>query len=195
MGDDGQGRPPACRSWRGRLIVAGGAVLAVVSFRPWWGVRVTYGGSFGPLAYQASASAWSASSLWSSAVLLGLIGAGLGAAYRPGSGWRSHACLLAAVALAPALWLAGWQIYRAADAASCHGPCRTVAIITRADAPPRPGLPPPATIRRDRLIFRHRLGYEAGLRRGFYLGLAALAVMLGAAASGLQLPGRPPPRG
>jgi hypothetical protein len=76
------------RDW---TVTAGALVLLAASFKPWYGTTVAYYGDYGTGSYLTSANAWRASSLWTAAVVLGVIAGVLWLAYRPGVDWRYDA--------------------------------------------------------------------------------------------------------
>jgi hypothetical protein len=169
------------RDW---TVIAGALTLLAASFKPWYGTTVAYSGVYGSGSYSSSASAWRASSLWSAAVLLGVVAAVLWLSYRPGSGWRGKARWIAAAALVVAVGLVCWQTVRIWD---CSAGCHTVVTLkASSQAPPEPGEPGSVgSIQRNRLSIHHGLGFDADVRSGLYVGFAALAVMLIAAATTL----------
>jgi hypothetical protein len=172
----------SARDW---LVVGGGIGLLVASFRPWWGTTVAYRGTGGSGSYERSANAWAASSFWSLAVVLGVVAAGLWLAHRPGADWRRHGRTLAACVLLIALGLTAWQLYKATQGLYCGGRCQAGATGTPAARPAGAagagGRARIGGIRRNHLLAYSGTGFEAGLRSGLYLGLAALSAMLLAA--------------
>ena len=190
QGDFSQG----ANSWRDRIVGGGGALLLWVSFRPWWGRRLTY--SFGAGGHDWEANAWGASSLWSLAVLLGLLAVGLWFSYRPSHGWRRRGRELAAACLLVALGASLWQVYRANEPLDCSKGCERSATLTLRSANETAEeslISAAGGIQRNRLFARTGTLFGAGLRSGFYQGVAILTAIALTVGSSLAHSGRRTP--
>lgn len=178
-------------SWRDQAVGGGGVLLLAVSFRPWWGRRFTYG--FGSGAHDWEANAWSASSLWSLAILLGLLAVGLWFSDRPTLGWCRRGRELAVTCLLVAIGASMWQVYRANEPLDCSKGCErtgTLLLNSASETAEESLVSAVGGIQRNRLFARSGTPFSAGLRSGFYQGVAILTAMGLTIGSSLVRPGQ-----
>jgi len=180
-------------SARDRWMAAGGFVVLIASFRPWFAVHQGASGI-------QSKTAWTGSSLWCSAVLSGVVATLVWFGAVRGLTDRNRrlvaaGLLLAALGFQAEQW---WDMHEG-------GTITTIAYVYVTDAQGNPlssggAVPsPPPRPRWNPLYVHHLDGYNADLQSSHYVAMAALLAMFliasSAAATTIRRGGGRPPGG